>query len=244
MPFYYGAKNFAIDDDVSTYTELLEIIRKAVNFFGKDEDIKVFYSWLQQLPETHAASESSKPYVRRTFENIEDSKATKEGITVILRGFCESFVVGKKVWVLGRDVLLQLCKNPDEPRLAVVPLRQPYMDVVSLISSLRWLREIYDLAYEIEPGVIVHMEGPEWYRRVANIASAGEHYTVNQRVREFADKFAKTEECSIDIGYATKLRIAADGAACVYKEVTLWLTLADAPRFAMTKAPKYIVHLI
>lgn len=245
MSFVYRDTNFA-KYEVSTYADLLEVIRKAVEFFVDDDDIKMFYSWLQQLPETYDYSQDtdSNKHHTHTYENIKDSKESQRGIVEILKGFCEALVIDKKVWVLGGNGLVQLCKDVSNPGLAVVPLWCPYLNTISLVGSLHWLREVYDFAYEVVPNVTMYMGSDRYQRKVVSIISTSDISQHRSNVCDFINYIANKRACYISLFGKTVLTVSEDGKAIVYKQCTRWVKRADAARFIVVQRPKYTMHLI
>lgn len=168
MPFTYNNTDLT-DVPVETYTDLLEVVEKAVFLFPEDTNIKEFRAWLQQLPDVDSddgfsegdENPEEEEYPAATYETLEDSCESQEGIIDILGAYLEIYVIKKKLWALSNRGLVLLCNSKDDPRLATVPLFDPNFDAWSLVGGLIPYYDIFQFLYAIDDKLCVIMTAPD-----------------------------------------------------------------------------------
>ena len=200
------------DQPVETYADLLAAVKIAVTLYN--DDIKQFYDWLSQLPvEDPDRFNFRKEYSIPTFEELKDSKSSRDAITEYLHDeiYC-AYVIAKRVWVVSGQCLLQLRLHKDDPRSVVVPLWDPRFEAGPLSSCTDWFTLYYNIVYEVAPNVTVIMNGECFSRIVVDIISA----STDPIHIAFVENFKSKRECSLELPNGTTFTVFEDGGALLH----------------------------
>jgi len=217
MPFIYNDTDLS-EHPVKTYADLLVVVQKAATLFECDDDIKEFYTWLQQVPEDASEDDDYFPCHAEeeedpdpAFEELVDSKGLQFAITDILDfDLLEAYVVNKKLWVLTQHGLLQLSERMADQSVATIPLWNPNFKATSMAIILKRYADSYTYIYEPCEQISIVMSNGESKGKVQSIFSAS---TLPEHVKfcsDFNEGKGAILTCS---GFSVV--IAADGSAYV-----------------------------
>lgn len=212
MPFFYRDTEF-VDHDVKDYADLMSAVNVMVKRYADDEDIKEFREWLRRVPMTTFDDfDPERVYSIPTFEEVKDSTAITEGVTDIFqggfeKGFCDAYVISKKLWVISRYGLLRLCAYKDDPRTVVIPLWHPKFVATSVVRSLYWAEHTYNFVYELAPNVFIAMKGKYPHKKIEVVSSAG----ASSEHLEFVTKIENKIRFAVELPHSTSFLVYEDG---------------------------------